>query len=146
IPPPHLSFVNYDEEGSIPDYSKIIKNLQDAARKEILPLPGVGKDDLEGVTDRAEVNEAAKGKQNMMISKQQSNVEKETPAGVLKTGESTTNVQENVDTDMSALIMMSRKNRKLYEAMKISNKRKQDQYDLIRQRKKKLDEAKGQRS
>ncbi|MCI38619.1 pescadillo-like protein, partial [Trifolium medium] len=33
IPPPHLSpFVNYDEEGSIPDYSKIIKNLQDAAR------------------------------------------------------------------------------------------------------------------
>ncbi|CAJ2664823.1 unnamed protein product [Trifolium pratense] len=138
IPPPHLSpFVNNDEEGSIPDYSKIIKNLQEAARKEIVPLPGVGKQ---------KGNEAAKGKQKMMISKQQSNVGKETPAGVVKTGESTTNVQENVDTDTSALIMMSQKKRKLYEAMKISNKRKQDQYDLIRQRKKKLDEAKGQRS
>ncbi|GAU26183.1 hypothetical protein TSUD_354050 [Trifolium subterraneum] len=131
IPPPHLSpFVNYDVEGSIPDYSKTAKHLED----------------LEGVIDRAEANEAAKGKQKMMISKQQSNIKKETPAGVVKTGESTTNVQENVDTNTSALIMMSGKKRKLYEAMKISNKRKQDQYDIIRQRKKKLDEAKGQRS
>ncbi|MCI93183.1 pescadillo-like protein, partial [Trifolium medium] len=47
--------------------SKIIKNLQDAARKEILPLPGVGKDDLEGVIDRAEANEAAKGKQKVYM-------------------------------------------------------------------------------
>ncbi|KAJ1412155.1 Pescadillo [Sesbania bispinosa] len=175
VPPPHLSpFVDYDEEGAhVPDYAKTIKHLQAAARKEVLPLPGVGKEDLEdpqnllveGIIDRAEANEAAKRKQKMMILEKQyhddlkkelqgvtytstgSNVEKETSTRVVQTGESTTSVQENVDdaADMGKL-MMSRKKRKLLEAMQISNKRKQAQTDLIKQRKKKIDEAQSQRS
>ncbi|XP_020219449.1 pescadillo homolog [Cajanus cajan] len=169
IPPPHLSpFIDYDEEGAyIPDYAKTIKHLQAAARKEVLFLPGVGKEDLEdpqsllveGVIDRAEANDAARRKQKMMILEQQyhddlkkelqgvthtSAGSKETSTGVVPTGESTTNVQENED-DMGKL-MMSRKKRKLLEAMQISNKRKQAQHDLIKQRKKKIEEAQSQRS
>ena len=75
VPPPHLSpFVNYDEKDDyVPDYAKTIRSLQAAARKEVLPLPGVGKDDLEdpqnllveGIIDRAEANEAAQRKQKV---------------------------------------------------------------------------------
>lgn len=75
IPPPHLSpFVNNEEEGAyVPDYANTIKRLQAAARKEVLPLPGVGKEDLgdpqsllvEGIMDRAEANEAAQKKQKV---------------------------------------------------------------------------------
>ncbi|BAT94213.1 hypothetical protein LR48_Vigan02g211400 [Vigna angularis] len=164
IPPPHLSpFINYDEEGAyIPDYAKTIKNLQAAARKEVLPLPGVGNEDLEdpqnllveGIIGRAEANEAAQRKQKMMILEQQyhddlkkelkgvtytSAGSKET-SGAVQTGESATNVEENPGDDMGK-IMMSRKKRKLLEAMQISNKRKQAQIDLIKHRKKKIDEA-----
>ena len=77
IPPPHLSpFIDYEEEGAyVPDYAKTIKQLQAAARKEVLPLPGVGKEDLEdpqnllveGIIDRAEANEAAQRKQKVCI-------------------------------------------------------------------------------
>ncbi|XP_004509849.1 pescadillo homolog [Cicer arietinum] len=171
IPPPHLSpFVNYDEEGAyVPEYAKTIKHLQAAARKEVLPLPGVEKD-LEdpqnlladGIIDRAEANEAAKRKQKMMILEKQyhedlkkelqgatytsagSTAEKETSTGVIQTAESTNNGQENVD-DLTKL-MMSRKKRKLLEAMQISNERKQAKNDLIKHRKKKIDEAQNQRS
>ncbi|XP_027937237.1 pescadillo homolog [Vigna unguiculata] len=169
IPPPHLSpFINYDEEGAyIPDYAKTIKHLQAAARKEVLPLPGVGNEDLEdpqnlvveGIIGRAEANEAAERKKKMMILEQQYHDDlkkelkgvtyttagsKET-SGAVQTGESATNVEENPDDDMGKL-MMSRKKRKLLEAMQISNKRKQAQVDLIKHRKKKIDEAKSQRS
>lgn len=44
---------------------------------------------------------------------------KETSTGVVHTGESTASVQENVDDDMSK-VMMSRKKRKLAEAMKVT--------------------------
>ncbi|CAJ1783717.1 unnamed protein product [Sphenostylis stenocarpa] len=169
IPPPHLSpFINYDEEGAyIPDYAKTIKHLQVAARKEVLPLPGVGKEDLEdpqnllveGIIGRAEANDAAQRKQKMMILEQQyhDDLKKELKgvtynsagsqetSGAVQTGESATNVEENVDDDMGKLLM-SRKKRKLLEAMRISNKRKQAQADLIKQRKKKIDEAQSQRS
>lgn len=169
IPPPHLSpFINYDEEGAyVPDYAKTIKHLQAAARKEILPLPGVGKEHLEdpqnflveGVIDRAEANDAAQRKQKMMVLEQQyhddlkkelkgvthtAEVSKETSTGAVQAGESTTIVPEN-DDDMSKL-MLSRKKRKLLEAMQISNKRKQAQTDLIKQRKKKIDEGQSQKS
>ncbi|KAK7293423.1 hypothetical protein RJT34_16288 [Clitoria ternatea] len=167
-PPPHLSpFINYDEEGAyVPDYAKTIKHLQAAARKEVLPLPGFGKEDLEdpqnlligGLIDRAEANEAAQKKQKMKILEQQyhddlkkelkgdthtSADSKETSTGAELNGESTRNVQENIDdsSDMGKL-MLSRKKRKLLEAMQISNARKQGKTDLLRQRKKKIDEAK----
>lgn len=67
-------FVDNEEEGAyVPDYAKTIKRLQDAARKEVLPLPGVGKEDLgdpqnllvEGIIDRAEANEAAQRKEKV---------------------------------------------------------------------------------
>jgi len=69
-------FINYDEEGAyIPDYAKTIKHLQAAARKEVLPLPGVGDEDLddpqnllvEGVIGRAEANDAAQRKQKVCL-------------------------------------------------------------------------------
>ncbi|KAL2954381.1 hypothetical protein AAZX31_19G218500 [Glycine max] len=170
-PPPHLSpFINYDEEGAyIPDYAKTIKHLQAAARKEILPLPGVGKDALEdpqnllveGIIDRAEANDAAQRKQKMMILEQQyrDDLKKElqgitcTSAGsietsteVVQTGESTTSVHENVDHDDMGKLMLSRKRRGLVKAIEKSRERNKAQTDLIKQRKKKIDEEQRQRS
>jgi pescadillo protein len=66
-------FVDYDEEGAyVPEYAKTIKHLQAAARKEVLPLPGVEKDLedpqnllVEGIIDRAAANQAAKEKQKV---------------------------------------------------------------------------------
>ncbi|KAG5087088.1 hypothetical protein JHK82_054485 [Glycine max] len=170
-PPPHLSpFINYDEEGAyIPDYAKTIKHLQAAARKEILPLPGVGKDALEdpqnllveGIIDRAEANDAAQRKQKMMILEQQyrDDLKKElqgitcTSAGsietsteVVQTGESTTSVHENIDHDDMGKLMLSRKRRGLVKAIEKSRERNKAQTDLIKQRKKKIDEEQRQRS
>ncbi|KAG9142011.1 hypothetical protein Leryth_009353 [Lithospermum erythrorhizon] len=74
VPPPHLSpFVDNEAEGYVPQYADTIKRLQAAAKKEVLPMPGVGKEDLdnpqnllaEGVIDRAEAIEAAEKKRKM---------------------------------------------------------------------------------
>lgn len=65
-------------------------------------------------------NDLKKELQGVTYTSAGSNVEKETSAGVVQTGESTTNVQENVDdvADLSKL-MMSRRNRKILEAMQV---------------------------
>ncbi len=68
-------FVDHESEGYVPEYAETIKRLQAAARKEVLPLPGVGKEDLEdpqkllveGIIDRAEANEAAERKRKVVI-------------------------------------------------------------------------------
>ncbi|KAI9075541.1 hypothetical protein K1719_042447 [Acacia pycnantha] len=173
IPPPHLSpfVVDNEEEGAyVPDYAKTIKRLQNAARKEVLPLPGVGKEGLgdpqnllvEGIIDRAEANEAAQRKEKMKILEQQyhdelkkelqgaaytpmgSNVDEQTSAGEIKPGEeSTSNIKQNVEDSVDvSLVMLSRRKRRLLEAVQISNERKRDANDLIKQRKKKLEESK----
>ncbi|KAL8097732.1 pescadillo homolog [Apium graveolens] len=168
IPPPHLSpFVVYGPDEHVPDYAETIKRLQAAARKEILPLPGlVGVEDLEnpqnlldeGIIDRSEAIEVAKRKRKLSILQKQhldelnkevkgekvsfeSNVsdkKSETETGDVKVD----HLQEERDEESILKSSMSRKQRGLYEAMQIGRERKKAKTNLIKERKRLLDEAK----
>lgn len=74
VPPPHLSpFVDNEAEGHVPEYAEAIERLKAAARKEVLPLPGMGKDDLDdpqallGIIGRVEDIEAHNKRQKVFI-------------------------------------------------------------------------------
>ncbi|KAL8543138.1 hypothetical protein ACS0TY_003869 [Phlomoides rotata] len=159
VPPPHLSpFVDNEAEGHVPEYAEAIERLKAAERKEVLPLPGMGKEDLDdphsilGIIDRAEAIEAAKKKQKMLMEekKYHEELQRELQGAQYSTISSDIEVKDAIpdlqqhaeDEDNMTKVGMSRKKRKLIQAMEIGKERKRAHVGLLKERKKKIDAAK----
>ncbi|XP_034209814.1 pescadillo homolog isoform X2 [Prunus dulcis] len=161
-PPPHLSpFVDNEAEGYVPDYAETIKQWKTAGRSEVLPLPGVGKEDLEdpqkllaeGVIDRAKAKEAVEKKKKMMALERQYHDELNKEVHGVPHSSSVSNIDNHIsgketedkeefddDSELAKLSLSRRKRGKL-EAAEKGIKRKKDHIDVIRERKRKLKES-----
>ncbi|XP_050367996.1 pescadillo homolog [Argentina anserina] len=156
--PPHLSpFVDPKEEDYVPDYALKIEQWKAA---EILPLPDVGKEDLEDPQEIADVEkakEAAKNEKKLKALQEKhyeglkvelkgvplSKTDNQISAKSMEDREESDPDYEQMakDKDELALLTVSKKKRGLYEAMKKGKKRKQDNVEVIKERKRKLKES-----
>ncbi|CAH9104634.1 unnamed protein product [Cuscuta epithymum] len=170
VPPPHLSpFVDNETEGYMPEYAETIKRICTAATKEVLPMPGLGAEDLddpqnrlmEGISDRAKAIEAAQKKQMMSALEKQYHEElkKELQgvqySAISKENENDLSVDNNAspelvsdtqqivnDDETMSKIGMSRKMRKIKEAMEIGIKRKKDKVARLEERRREIKKSK----